>query len=260
MMSGLRDSNRRLPAALGLALILTVFTVRAESETISFPDSELASESVLPVVDNPVSVKNKNVVNSHRFELGVLGGLSLLEPFYSPWSFGLDLGYHITDEQAINLTGLFFMQGLSNNGNSLNPIPGSLSPVTNQPISANLQYAPAPKYLIMADYQYTGFYGKISLSKDFVMNLSVYGLVGLGAFGIGDGVYPTLDLGIGQKLYITPNFGIRADFRFVLYQGPDVLSRDLESATTTQPSSSFSNTTLYVSLLSLGVVYLFPGM
>jgi outer membrane beta-barrel protein len=124
----------------------------------------------------------------------------------------------------------------------------------------NLQYAPAPKYLVLADYQYTGFYGKISLSKEFVMNLSLYGLAGIGAFGIGDMVAPSVDLGIGQKLYFSPNFALRADFRLVVYQGPNVLSRDLESATSVQSASSFSTSTLYVSLLSIGMIYLFPGM
>ena len=225
------------------------------SETITFPEEDLASESVLPVFDHPVSVKNRSLITAKRFEIGVQGGLSLLEPFYNPVAFGLSLAYHISNEHAINISGVSFLQGLSSNANNLNPVPNS-SPLHYM----NLQYAPAPKYLVSFDYQYTGFYGKISVTKDFVMNLNIYGLIGLDAFGIGDTVAPGLDLGIGQKLYFTPNFGLRLDFRFVAYQGPDVLSHDLSTSTSVQSASAFTTSTQFVSLLSVGLVYLFPGM
>lgn len=226
---------------------------QAYAETITFPDEELAAESVLPVFDKPDSVKNRNINLSRRIEIGILGGMSLLEPFYNPLNFGLTANYHFSEEHSVNITGLSYMQGLSNNAQGLNPIPRTST-------NANLQYAPAPKYLLMADYQYNGFYGKMSVTKDFVMNLSLYGMAGLGVLGVGDAVKPTVDLGLGEKLYFSPSFALSVDFRFVVYQGPDVLSRNLSKVTSEQPASTFGEKTNYSSLISLGAVYLFPSM
>lgn len=229
--------------------------VARAAEVIQFPEEELASESVLPVFDQKVSVKNRNVLTESRFEIGILGGLSLLEPFYNPYSFGLTGGYQFTEEHGVEVLGLFFMQGLSSNGQGLNPIPNKVPPT-----NVNLQYAPAPQYLALANYRYNGFYGKISLAKDFVMHLNMYGLAGVGVIGVGDSVNPILSLGLGEKLYFSPDFALRLDFRFMAYQGPDVLSKRLDTATGVRPASEFGQKMNYVSLLSVGFVYLFPGM
>ena len=253
-MNGL--CKRRRTSAILFAIAVIVAETRARAaEVIQFPDEELASESVLPVFDQPDSVRNRNVLMAKRTEIGVVGGLSLLEPFFNPYSLGLTGSYHFNEERGIEVLGLYYMQGLSNNAQGLNPIPGT-SPAEN----ANLQYAPAPKYLLAANYQHTGFYGKVSLAKDFVMHLNIYGLFGAGVIGVGDSTNPLLNAGIGQKMYFSPNFALRVDFRFLVYQGPDVLSKKLNTATSERPASEFGQKINYASLLSAGVVFFFPGM
>lgn len=223
------------------------------AETIEFPKEELAAESVLPVFDNPVSVKNKRVLTAQRWEIGPTAGLSLLEPFFSTLSYGATLGYHMKEETGINVFGVMFAQGISSNAQGLNPVPGTTTNV-------NLQYAPAPKYLLLANYQYTGFYGKISITKDYVMNLSLFGTLGAGLFGVGDSVNPALNLGIGQKLYFSPNWALRLDFRMIPYYGPDVLSYDLRNQTSEQSASAFGKKLLIPTMLSASLVFLFPGI
>jgi hypothetical protein len=61
-----------------------------------------------------------------------------------------------------------------------------------RPIGLQDILAPAPKYLILPGYQYIGDYGKLSLSKAYVMNLHLYGLGGIGMIGIGDTSKPVL--------------------------------------------------------------------
>jgi outer membrane beta-barrel protein len=236
------------------AVVLKPTTARASSDnTIEFPDEDLARESVLPVFDHPVDVMNRNVGLRKRFELGPEFGLSLMEPFYSSYNIGGTLSYYFNEESAINIVGTSFLQGLNSNGNGLNPIPG-------QTVNANLQYAPQPKYFLLANYQFTGFYGKISITKEFVMNLSLYGFAGAGAFGIGDSVNPAVDFGLGQNFYFTKSFALKFDLRFMVYQGPNVVSRPLSAATSTQPSSSFDQTIQYSAYLSAAAVFLLPGM
>ena len=223
----------------------------ADTDKIEFPEEELAAESVLPVFDNPSVVRARLVKTEGRFELGPMGGYSMSEPFFQSTSYGATGTYHFTEEHGLNILGYAFSQGLNANGQGLNPIPQS-DPVVN----ANLQFAPAPKFLLLGNYQFTGFYGKISLTKDWVMSLHTYALGGIGVIGIGDGVKPAGSIGLGQKFYITPNFALRFDLRFVAYQGPDILSRALYNVTAEQPASSFSDKLNTTSLLGFGAVFL----
>jgi outer membrane beta-barrel protein len=240
--------------ALGLGCALAMRPGMAFAATIEFPESELASESVLPVFDHPESVKARNVKTDNRLELGGFMGYALTEAFYNPLSYGVNGTYHFNEISAVNLVGSFNVSGLNDYGNQLNPVPRS-----SPPENLNVQYAPAPKYLLLANYQHTAFYGKLSLSKDYIMNLSLYGFAGGGMMGIGDTSKPVANFGIGQKFYFTPSLAFRADLRFLLYQGPDPLSRRLSSVTSEQSASTFDEKLNFNGQLSFGAVYLLPA-
>ena len=226
----------------------------ARAAVIQFPEEELATESVLPVFDQPQSVKLRNVSMASKFELGPLGGYSLVEAFFSPYSLGLTGTFHLDEENGVNVLYINYLGGSSDYAAQLNPIPKS-NPSTN----FNAQFAPGPKFLALGSWQYTGFYGKISVTRDYVMNLSLYGLLGLGGFGVGDAVEPTLSVGLGQKFYFSPNVALRADLRFLVYQGPDVTSKNLKDATSTRSASDFDQKIMFGSLLTVGASFFFGG-
>lgn len=226
----------------------------AHAETIQFPTEELATESVLPVFDQPTSVKNRVVSLAKRIEVGVLMGYALTEPFYNPLQVGGTLSYHINEDHGINLFGTTFLQGLSNEATQLNPIPNS-----QPPINANLQYGPAPKYLFLASWQYSAFYGKLSFTKDYVMNLHLYGLLGAGMYGLGDAAKPVVSAGLGQKFHFTPSLSFRFDLRVLGYQGPDPISIRLDNKNSVQPSSAFDQKVYIEGLLNFGVSYMLPS-
>lgn len=226
----------------------------ATTQVIEFPKEELASESVLPVFDRPEATKARLVTTAKRLELGLFGSYSLTEAFYNPMSFGLMATYHLDETSGINVLGAVYGSGISSYAGQLNPVPG-----TSPPENLNLQYAPAPKYLVLGSYQFTGFYGKISLTKETVMNLHLYGLAGLGMMGIGDKTVPVVNLGIGQKFYFGRSFALRFDLRGLIYSGPDPLSRSLKSETGEVSASRFDSKLIFSPLLSAGVVYLLPN-
>ena len=236
------------------SLLLLSATASAATEVIQFPDEELATESVLPVFDQPVSTKNRVVALEKRLEFGAALGYALTEPFYNPISLAGQLTYHINEEHGINLFGATFLQGLSNEANQLNPIPNS-----SPPINANLQYGAAPKYLGIASWQYSAYYGKLSFTKDYVMNLHLYGLLGVGMYGIGDSSNPLVSVGLGQKFYFTPAWAFRFDLRALVYQGPDVTSIRLDNKTSVQAASSFDQKLFIEGLLNVGVSYMLPS-
>jgi outer membrane beta-barrel protein len=245
---------KKLIFSFAILQLAVIFTVPARAEVIQFPEDELAAESVLPIFDQPDAVKSRMVQTKNRVELGVSGGYSLTEAFFNPVSMGLNATYHFNEEHGFNFYYDYFFGGQSDYGKQLNPIPN-----TTPAINANLQYAPSPKFLALANYQYTGYYGKLSLSKETVMNLGLYGLGGLGVIAIGDATKPVASIGLGQKFYFDSRFALRFDLRFLAYRGPDALSRALDKKTTEQTASYFDEKTVFESLLTFGAVYLFPA-
>ncbi|MDX9731251.1 MAG: outer membrane beta-barrel domain-containing protein [Bdellovibrionales bacterium] len=238
-----------------LALFGMLISGRVHAEVIQFPTEELATESVLPVFDQPTSVRNRVVSLSRRIEIGALMGYALTEPFYSPFQFGGTLSYHIDEKHGINIFGSSFMEGLSSEAKQLNPIPNSGPP----PVYANLQYGPAPKSLLIGSYQYSAYYGKLSLTKDYVMNLHLYGLLGIGMIGLGDASKPVLAVGIGQKFHFSPSIAFRFDLRLLGYQGPDPTSIRLDNKNSVQPSSAFYEKVFIEGLLNVGLSFMFPA-
>ncbi len=237
-------------------LIVPRLALAAPTQVIEFPKEELAAESVLPVFDHPEATKARLVTTAKRIELGAFGTYAMTEAFYNPLSFGGMLTYHFDETHGMNLMGSFNLGGVSHYADQLNPIRDQNGSPTGY---AHLEYAPAPKYLILGSYQFTAFYGKISLTKEGVMNLHLYGLAGLGAMGIGDATVPVLSIGIGQKFYFGRSFALRFDLRGVAYSGPDPISRNLTTATSVQSASTFDSKLQFGTLLSAGAVYLLPG-
>jgi outer membrane beta-barrel protein len=245
--------GRRILIQICIGLICLSGSTSFGGEVIEFSENELATESVLPVFNPTFAVKNRTVETANRIELGLLGAHSLTEAFYNSMAFGGTATYHIDEEHGLNLLALVFASGLSNYGSQLNPVPGTST-------NLNLQLAPSPQSLFLGSWQYSAFYGKLSVAKDFIMNLSLYGLLGAGTLGVGEVNLPALSAGLGQKFHFGPRFAVRFDLRFLMYQGPDVLSSRLDNKSSAQPASYFSEKLQFLSLLSLGAVYLLPEM
>ena len=197
-----------------VALLLSGFNALAV--TIEFPEEELARESVLPLFENAVAVKSRRVPTAKRFELGLATGFAMNEPFFNTTRFGGHLAYHFNETHGVVVAGQFYTEGLNNNGQTLAGTDLNNGAGTT---FIRMNFAPQPKYHFLLNYQITPYYGKISVFKDFVMNLSLYGLAGIGTVDIGGEAAPAFNLGLGQKFYISKNWGIRADLGMLAYQG-----------------------------------------
>lgn len=200
-----------------LGLVLFFCSLSGWAVTIEFPEDELARESVLPVFDNSVAVKSRLVPTAGRVELGLAAGFAMNEPFFNSSRFGGHLAYHLNETHGILLQGQMYSEGLGTNGENLANTDLNDSP--SGETFVRMQFAPQPKYHFLANYQITPYYGKISVFKDFVMNLSLYGLFGLGVIDIGGETTPAFNIGMGQKFYFSKNWGIRADLGLLAYEG-----------------------------------------
>ena len=188
----------------------------AHAVKISFPDEELATESVLPLVDSSEMVLNRNVNLKWRFEVNASLGVGLDEPFYfSLYPMG-SLSFHLAEAHSISLLGIYYPPLLSPTGNRLKEGAGLSN---NKTFDA--AKAPYPQMSAFLNYQYSPFYGKVSLSKALNLNLSIYGFTGLGlVVSNQNDRFPAVNFGIGQKLYVTKWLGLRADLGFYGYYGP----------------------------------------
>ncbi len=222
------------------------------AEEIELPEEELAKESVLPVFDKTVVVRNRAVTLSNRFEASLSLGLNLLEPFYTNYVYGFGGAYHFDEMHGVSVSAMFLQTDLSSNAKSLKNGDG-----IDTPYDPSL--GPAIESLLFANYQLTAYYGKISVAKKKAMNLSLYGLAGLGLVNWSDSSNFALNAGFGQKLYFTPNVAFRMDLNLAIFQGPDVTSRDLNpnSISQQQDSDYFDETTFYRTYLTAGIAVLF---
>lgn len=208
-----------------LSLFCFFFSPLAQAVKVSFPDEELATESVLPRVDTPNMVLNRNINLKKRVELNLNFGFGLDEPFYFPYYPIGQLSFHLTEAHSVSLLGIYYPPFLSSTGNRLKEGAG----LSNNK-SFDAQKAPYPQMSAFLNYQYSPFYGKISLSKILNLNLSIYGFTGLGlVVSSQSDRFPAANIGLGQKLYITKWLGVRADFAFYGYYGPATAKLNLGS-------------------------------
>ncbi len=187
----------------------------AETEKVEFNDDELASESVLPVFDRPEPVKNRIVQKTNRLELSPNFGFTLNDPFYSGFNGGLAIGYHLSEYHAINLIGAFFSNDKSQYAKAL-----------EEDEFQDFENFPTVEYTLLFNYEFTPYYGKISITKQTVMNIDIFLNAGVGTIAIGGESGFAGSLGLGQKFYFSRSLGLRIDLKGLMYNGPDYTSVD----------------------------------
>ncbi len=186
----------------------------SNADKIELPDEELARDSVLPVFEKTQAVLNKNVKTNGRFQFGLGAGLEVNEPFYNDTLYGVFGAYHFNEIHGVNLQFQAWSPGLSNYGEQIK---------TDQGLDPDR--SPQPQWAAIMNYEFVAYYGKISLSKQTVMNLNLFADVGLMYLDIEDRSTFGLNLGIGQTLFFTNNVGLRLDLKTVIFKGPDPASR-----------------------------------
>lgn len=224
----------------------------ANTEVIKFPEEELATETVLPKFDRPDVVKNRNVITAKKIEVGAYFGWNITEPIYNQGKLGLNLGYHLNEDSAIVANFAMWMSGL----NTLYTDGLESTATSNPPL--DFDRIPKKNYTLDVNYEWKMFYGKISLTKQSVINLSTYPILGGGVTVYEHKSYPGVNFGIGQKFYFSKSMALRADFKIIL---ADQLSPFLKGRmTTAQPipePGEFKSQWGFGTVLDLGMSFLF---
>ncbi|MBC7421781.1 MAG: outer membrane beta-barrel domain-containing protein [Bdellovibrio sp.] len=236
-----------------LSATVLVSGVIAHADNVDVPKDELTQETVYPVFDNPVSVKNRNVQDAGALDIGVFGGLALTEPISSTTKVGADINYHINYFHSV---GVFFAKtsaGLSKDAQGL-----------KDQFGLDFNRAPKQDYSLMVDYNYKAFYGKLSLTSNGVINTTIYGSLSGGMVTYVHKSYPALAIGIGERFYFTNKLSLKLDLRLYAHTAPiPFKSGALRNGTNGTPVDplpsydSFEERLTYTTNLELGLNYLF---
>lgn len=236
---------------LMLFLSISLVGLCAQAEVIEVPEEELAKESVLPIFNSTAVVRSRLVNLEGRFELGLNSGINLNDAYYNPLTFGLLVTYHFNEIHGVNISYNQWFEGLSTYGKQLKNGEGLSGGNT---FDASL--APQLQSMYFLNYQFTAYYGKISLTKQSVMNLSLYTLAGLGMMNYKGGSEVAVNLGIGQRLYFSPDWALRFDLSMNMFSGIEPSSIDLPANSGEKSYSSFAKETRVNLLFSVGLVVL----
>lgn len=234
-------------APLFFSILISATVVAQTDKEIEVPEDELAKESVYPVFDEPISVKNRNVNTAKKFDIGLFGGLALTEPIFNTIKFGLAGNYHLSEFHSIGAIFTMNNAGLSRDAQEIKN-------------TFNLDYgrAPKPKTSVFADYNYKPFYGKLSIAKNAVINTTIYGSLGLGMAMYDHKSYPGLSLGVGERFYFNSHLSLKADFKLFMHNAPIPFKGNVLGPSNPVPSfSEFDERLTFTSNLELGLNYLF---
>ena len=234
-----------------MMLALLLHKVSFAAEVVNLPTEELAQESVLPVFDNPVSVKNRNVVTAGRVEADIFYGYAMTEPIANVSKFGLGVYYNPNEHSAWGLLLAKHSTGLSTYANQL-----------NKEFKLDFNRAPAPEMTAMLDYNLKAFYGKMSLTKSTVFNTILYGSLSAGVVKYVHKTYPAVAFGLGEKFYFGKRWSLRADLRIYAHEAPipflaGGLSVDPADPDPVPQHSEFKDRVTLTTNLDVGISYLF---
>jgi len=216
-------------------------------EIVEIPAQELPRESVYPVFDHPQMVKSRNVVFENKIEVSANVGTSVNEAFVDQILYGVMATYHLSNVHA----GQLYASGVSSQASSYT---GQLDREVTQPLNYSL--IPKPKYFILGAYEITPFYGKMSITKQTVMNLSTYGTIGGGLMGLGDTNSWLLGLGLGQNFFFGSHWGLKLDMRGLIYNGINPVSYDHRTSSSTPSVADYERTLTMNISVTLGLLYL----
>lgn len=240
---------------LGSVLVL-VSQWAIAADPIDVPVEELAQESVYPVFDKPTSVKSRNVVTEGKVDFGVFYGLALTEPIYSVNKFGLNINYHLSEDNSLGILYSKNSTGLSTYAKAL-----------EEQYSLDFTRAPYPTDTLMLDWNIKAFYGKMSFTKQGVINTTLYGSLASGMVKYIHKSYPAIAVGLGTRFYFTNSFSLKADLRLYAHQAPIPFMTDTDPSSNTNASlkkgdrvpeySAFDERITYTTNLDVGFNFLF---
>lgn len=169
-------------------------------------DKELRTDVVLPLVSPRVMVKNPNISFDNRFYLGFALSSLFTEPIFTPYRGILEIGYFRNERWGFRFELGWWPKGLNTQYTS------GLSKQSVPPYE--FERVPAPSFLYWASLDFQPYYGKISVAKNTVKNLTMFVSLGAGITQFPHKMLPGVNVSIGKRIFLTKQLFLKAEARF----------------------------------------------
>jgi len=149
-------------------------------------------------------VQNRLYSKSHKFQLGLAGGVAFSDPFLSLRTLGGSVGYSFTETWSVSVYGWKTFASPSS----------ALAALRASGKEANTVL---PSSFYGVDAVASVLYGKLSLVGRRIIYYDLFVTAGAGLTNTENGAEQTASLGLGQRFYVTQNFSLRADYHLQYY-------------------------------------------
>ncbi len=218
---------------------------RAFAEETLITEDLLPTESVFPLLDSEDMVMNRQLNHTHRFEVKADLLIALDELFNDNKLLGITAYYHLNNDLGF---GLKYYQ-----------YPAAFNSYKQQFDTKGvfIDRAPQPKSIFAASLVNRILYGKISVSKDLILPLTLEAQYDLGINKYGTQSLPYSAFSLSNKLYLQRKYIIDLSYTLQLHQVINPVSADIRQASPVPDESAFTKKIQFSQCLSIGLGYLF---
>lgn len=202
-------------------LIALVLSKVSAQEIDQFSSSDLPTESVMPLVDYPEMVINKNITFTNKWAMAGLYSRGTDEMFFDNNLLGFRLGYFWDEFSAAGFTYQVWNSGLSDYSKVF----------ADNEAGLQVALAPAPQsqYFLYFEQQY--FYGKISLARDLVAPFLFLGRYSLGMTKYETQSLPHFNYSLGFQTFFGKSLFVELNFGLSIHQTYNPVGLNIRSTT-----------------------------
>lgn len=155
-------------------------------------------------------VQNRLYTKKNKVQIGVLLGKAMDDPFLSSNILGLNLSYNVSEFWGFSVVGWDYSVSPSNALNTLRAGDKEANTVEN-------------KSYYGAEATGSFLYGKLSLVGTSIIYYDMHFLTGMGLTKTeNDSAAFTVNVGIGQRFYVTESVSLRMDYRVQSFNATEV--------------------------------------
>lgn len=179
----------------------------AQSEAIRTETDAERDDPRGKISDRIKAVQRKVFLKKKRIEIFPQFGLGLNDPFFQHFVVGGAVGFHVADSLSIELRG----------GGVVASVQSDAVRFVRQETGSLLKDPPQFRYHADIDVLWAPLYGKISLFGEGILHFDTYVTAGPGVFGTDQGINPAVNVGIGQRYFLTDWLVARLEVRNYMF-------------------------------------------
>ena len=171
----------------------------------SFPSSPLLAEAPDDSAPTRATVQQRVAPKTGRYHVHATGARLIRDDFYDTWGFGLDLGYHFSEEWGIELRAQKLQSSLSAAADDLRETHGLIPDLR------------APSAILLAGPRLSWGYGKVLSFNRFVVYFDPQITLKGGVLFAEDRLIPSFATALGFLGHFGHGFQIKLDLQFSVH-------------------------------------------